>query len=152
IVVLGLAASSLVAASVTPADAVLLRGWSQARYGAAHNADNRFETTLSPSKVSSLHKVWSVTVSRPDWVLESNIAIAPGRAFLATWDHHIFAVDAASGRKLWSRPLPVGLMGTAPVDDTRIYVWTGDDTLRAFRQRDGAPLWHVHEGNGGGAP
>ena len=64
---------------------------------------------------------WSVPLGTAPWLTDSaaqswgslNIggamATAGGLVFIAgTWDHHLRAFDVASGRELWSAPLPVG--------------------------------------------
>jgi quinoprotein glucose dehydrogenase len=64
---------------------------------------------------------WSVPLGTVPWLTDSaaknwgslNIggamATAGGLVFIAgTWDHHLRAFDEASGKELWSAPLPVG--------------------------------------------
>ena len=127
-------------------------GWLQSRYGPAHNADNTRESLLGTGNAGRVRPRWSTPVSRSGWVLEDNPTVTRGVAYLVTWDGHLSAIDAMSGSVLWSRVMPAGTFGTAPVDESAIYAWLANDTLHAYRQSDGRQLWSVPESNGGGVP
>lgn len=148
----GLAAPLGVPGAAAGAAPSAASSWSQARYGPAHDALNAAEAVLSPSTAGKLTTSWSVPVSRRNWVLESNPTVAAGRAYLPTWDGHLVALDAATGAVRWTKRLPGGMFGSAPVDGAGVYTWLSDGTVRAYRTSDGAQRWSVSEPNGGGSP
>jgi outer membrane protein assembly factor BamB len=147
-----LAPTCITAAPAGAADGSGLSGWLQSRFGPAHNADNPVETALTRANVSGLNQHWSVPVSRTNWVLEDNPTVLAGVAYLATWDGHLWAIDASTGSVRWSKTLKHGTFGTSPVDGTAMYTWLANGKIAAYSLRNGRQLWSVPESNGGGTP
>ncbi len=131
-------------------------GWLQARGDAAHTGANLTEQTLTPQTVTGLAPAWSVPISRPEWVVQSNAAVTSGVAYQGTWDGHLLAVDTATGNVIWQRMMRDGrlggVMGTTPVDANSVFTWQADGTVRAYRRYDGHMRWSVSQPNGGGIP
>jgi glucose dehydrogenase len=55
----------------------------------------------------------------------------------------LYALDAASGRTLWTRRLGSPLFGCATVANDVVFAPTYDGRIRAFSARDGEPLWEA---------
>jgi outer membrane protein assembly factor BamB len=60
----------------------------------------------------------------------------------------LYALDAASGRTLWSRRLGSPLFGCATVAGDVVFAPTYDGGVRAFSVRDGTPLWEARTAAG----
>jgi uncharacterized protein YjbI with pentapeptide repeats/outer membrane protein assembly factor BamB len=73
--------------------------WAQGQFGPNLDGDNSYENELSPANVKSLHVTWS---SSPATQFAFTPAIAGGLAYVATWDGHLYAMNASTGQKSWS--------------------------------------------------
>jgi outer membrane protein assembly factor BamB len=73
----------------------------------------------------------------------SEVLSLPDRLYFGTGDKYFFCVRASDGELEWPRVRMGSLVRGQPVaDDTRIYVTSMDNTLRAYRRSTGALLWH----------
>ncbi len=128
---------------------------------------NRAETTLSPKTVGKLKQLWSIQLSVPvdKYVLStmtapvivSAVATASGPAdilFILGANDTLFAVDAGSGKQIWSKSFPnpqgpkkpkewlcPGTVNDTPtIDKARgiVFFITGDGMLRGLNLADGA--------------
>jgi outer membrane protein assembly factor BamB len=128
---------------------------------------NRAETTLSPKTVGKLKQLWSIQLSVPvdKYVLStmtapvivSGVATAGGTAdiaFILGANDTLFAVDAGSGKLMWSKSFtnpqapkkpkdwlcPGTVNDTPTIDKARgiVFFITGDGKLRGLNLADGA--------------
>jgi glucose dehydrogenase len=128
---------------------------------------NRAETTLTPKNVSRLKQLWSTQLSVPvdKYVLStmtapvivSGVATAAGPTdilFILGANDTLFAVDATSGKQLWSKSFPnpqtpkkpkewlcPGTVNDTPTIDKErdiVFFITGDGVLRGLNLADGA--------------
>jgi outer membrane protein assembly factor BamB len=128
---------------------------------------NRAETTLNAKNVGKLKQLWSTQLAVPvdKYVLStmtapvivSNVATASGPAdilFILGANDTLFAVDAGSGKQLWSKSFPnpqtpkkpkewlcPGTVNDTPtIDKARgiVFFITGDGKLRGLNVADGA--------------
>jgi hypothetical protein len=129
---------------------------------------NRAETTLSPKNVSKLKPLWStqLSIKFDKYVLStgtspivvSGVATPAGPAdivFILGADDTLFALDANSGKQIWSKSFPNPHKSTAPVRDWLcpktvnttptidkargiVFFLTGDGMLRGANLADGA--------------
>lgn len=76
-------------------------GWLQPGLNAAHTADNRFETTLTPQNVGTLTRGWSFATGATD---RAGILTDGATAYVATGDGNLYAVDIPTGTQKWSFP------------------------------------------------
>ena len=80
------------------------------------------------------------------------IAAAEGLVFFASNNHDdggclLAALEAASGRMRWLRPLPAFQHAPLSVAGGVVYLGLGDGTLRAWRAHDGELLWEHEAGD-----
>ena len=118
--------------------------WDQFRFGTRHLGWNPHETVLSPSNVGGLVKRWSTPIGETTF---TSAAVAGGRVYVGTLGGKLFALDAATGAILWSRP-PDALAGdtvwTSPVvADGVVYFAANRPTavIYALDAATGATLW-----------
>ena len=100
---LTLAALALVpslAASISHAAGV---NWPQPGNNAAHTADNTAETTLSASNVASLAQRWSFTTGAQ---IDAPPVLQGKTVFALSTDGNLYALNAATGKLLWSYTNP----------------------------------------------
>ncbi|MBA2590206.1 MAG: PQQ-binding-like beta-propeller repeat protein [Alphaproteobacteria bacterium] len=129
---------------------------------------NRAETTLSPKTVGKMKQLWSTQLAVPvdKYVLSTmtapivvaGVATPSGPAdlvFILGANDTLFAIDAGSGKQIWSKSFPNPHKSTAPirdwlcpktvnstptVDKARgiVFFMTGDGMLRGLNLADGA--------------
>ena len=129
---------------------------------------NRAETTLSPRNVGRLKPLWSTQLSikfdkyvlstTTSPIVVSGVATPSGPAdiiFILGADDTLFALDAGSGKHIWSKSFPNPHKSTAPVRDWLcpktvnttptidkargiVFFLTGDGMLRGANLVDGA--------------
>jgi outer membrane protein assembly factor BamB len=141
--------------------------WLTWGYDQERSGWNRAETTLSPKNVGRVKQLWSTqlsvlvdqyvlsTMTAP--VIASGVALPSGPAdvlFILGANDTLFAVDAGSGKQLWSKSFPnpqtpkkpkewlcPGTVNDTPtIDKARgvIFFITGDGILRGLNLADGA--------------
>src|ERR1700688_331397 len=133
------------------------REWQQFGYAPAHRGVNPLETTIQPGNVATLHLLYRVSLpglvnSAP--VFLSSVATSAGLLdllFMTTADGKALAVDAATGRTVWSRQPATGPGITAPapaIDPGRqlVYSYGLDGRVHRYRVGDGREM------TGGGWP
>ena len=86
--------------------------------------------------------VWSYETDKPLW---AKPAINPGCdcVYLSSMDHHVYALDAQSGKLVWkTEDLGGSIVGTPVLSDNeQIYVGTFSNELIALNAQDGSILW-----------
>src|SRR5215469_18512946 len=95
-----------------------------------------------------------LNVMRNSWAARTNrgVAVYHGKVYFGTGDCRLFALDAASGRKLWDSPVCVdttqtGITGAPTVGAGKVYIgYNGSDTgvrgsLVAFDAETGKLAW-----------
>jgi len=88
--------------------------WPQFDFNSEHSGNNTLETTLTPQNVNRLKRLFqvmlpSVADGAPAYL--SGVATSGGTEdiiFVTTRDGHIIALDAHTGRTVWSHQNPVG--------------------------------------------
>ena len=129
---------------------------------------NRAETTLSPKNIGKLKQLWStqLSIKFDKYVLSTatapivvaGVATPAGPAdivFILGADDTLFALDANSGKQIWSKSFPNPHKSTAPIRDWLcpktvnttptidkargiVFFLTGDGMLRGANLADGA--------------
>ena len=129
---------------------------------------NRAETTLSPKNIGKLKQLWStqLSIKFDKYVLSTatapivvaGVATPAGPAdivFILGADDTLFALDANSGKQIWSKGFPNPHKSTAPIRDWLcpktvnttptidkargiVFFLTGDGMLRGANLADGA--------------
>ncbi len=109
---------------------------------------------------ASGHVLWQydphvrLNVMRNSWAARTNrgVAVWRGKVYFGTGDCRLFALDAASGRKLWDSPVCVdttqtGITGAPTIGDGKVYIgYNGSDTgvrgsVVAFDAESGKLAW-----------
>ena len=73
--------------------------WPQFRFGPDHLGTNPYENVLGPANVAGLSLDWSVTTGA---AIFSSPAVANGVVYVGSEDDNLYALNAATGKKLWS--------------------------------------------------
>jgi outer membrane protein assembly factor BamB len=66
-----------------------------------------------------------------------------GRVYVSSKDHHLYAVDLASGEQLWSFDAGGALVGTPALADGVLYIGTLTNKIYAVDADSGDELWNV---------
>jgi outer membrane protein assembly factor BamB len=94
---------------------------------------------LRAYRLSNGEVAWSTPLAARK-LSSDNVAVADGRAFVAQDSVH--AVDAATGRRLWSVALPaLGENCEIGADERAVYVRASETTVWALDATSGATLW-----------
>jgi outer membrane protein assembly factor BamB len=75
-----------------------------------------------------------------DFVVSSP-AVVGGRVVFGSRDGHVYAVDAATGRRLWAASAAGQVWSSPAVDRGRVYVGSADGCLYALSLASGRLLW-----------
>jgi outer membrane protein assembly factor BamB len=139
-------AASLPAAAGMSAPAA----WPQFRFDAAHSGLNPGERTLDPTNVARLREAWRAQVGG---VVATGPAVVGGRLYVGSENRRVHAFDTATGRRIWSAPVP-GTPSSSAVVGGRVFVVVDDGAIYALAATNGRRLWSVSISSleGGGIP
>lgn len=118
-------------------------GWAQVGYSAQHTGFNPHEHVLSPRDVEHVGRAWSY---RTGGGVFNSPAVAGGVVYASSADGQLYALDAATGARLWSTP---GYYSPA-VAGGRVYAGCAGGWC-AFAAATGALLWSYDNGYYGGS-
>ncbi len=76
----------------------------------------------------------------------SSPAIAGGRVVFGSSDGHVYALDAATGRPLWTYDARISVHSPPAITDGRVFIGTWDTRLLALDAADGHLLWRFQGG------
>jgi uncharacterized protein YjbI with pentapeptide repeats/outer membrane protein assembly factor BamB len=98
--------------------------WVQSQFGPTLDGYNAYENTLSRSTVGNLRVKWKL---KPGASEANPPTIAGGLAYIPTFNGHMYAVNAATGRKLWTwtAPAPLVELTSLAVSGNTVYVNAG---------------------------
>jgi outer membrane protein assembly factor BamB len=124
--------------------------WTKFHYDLASTGFNSHETILSPSTVGNLGIKWTFAEGAD---VRVSPAIVEGIVYTADSDGDVYAIDASTGRPLWTRltgPFPANIT----VEGGLAFVGSEGDTdrLDAFDAATGTSRWHANLLGGVGAP
>jgi hypothetical protein len=92
--------------------------WAQFRYTQSHSGFNPFENVLSRSNVSGVKPDWRVTGQYGG----SSPTVANGVVYIGSGNGRLYALDAATGAKLWSFPTGSQIGSSPAVANGVIYI------------------------------
>ncbi|MFE6662796.1 PQQ-binding-like beta-propeller repeat protein [Streptomyces sp. NPDC057697] len=126
--------------------------WSALAYGGGRLYAQNYDGVLTAFDPATGAKRWSVTLpgqssftSPPTF--RAGVVYTGGAGSGGT----VYAVDAADGTVLWTRPVEYGDNSSPAVTADGVYVSYGCEQTYAFAPRSGEPLWrHETECSGGG--
>ena len=134
--------------------------WDQFGRVPRHTHANPYENVLSPGNVSGLTQVWSYATGS---AVASSPAVVNGVAYVGSYDHKVYALNAKTGAKLWSystgpaaHSFPGhGVKSAFPGYDVYsspavaqgvVYVGSANTTIYALNAKTGALLWSYQAG------
>jgi alcohol dehydrogenase (cytochrome c) len=107
---------------------------------------------ITRTNVKNLAPVWTFAAGDVEKGLVATPLVMDGVMYLGTGSDHVFALDAVTGRQLWSysHPLPDGWVPQVDKADRGvamgyglIYLGTKDNHLVALDQKTGREVWDV---------
>jgi polyvinyl alcohol dehydrogenase (cytochrome) len=150
----GAAVASL--ALAIPASAAGSTDWSTYLNNRAHTGFNAAESLITPSTVGRMHPVWRFTSGS----VSAEPVQAGGVVYYGSWDGHERAVNASTGKLLWStflgktaksscNPPAAGVastatVGTIPVNGLStlaVFVGAGNQNFYALNAATGSVIW-----------
>ena len=91
-----------------------------------------------------VRKVWSTSIG--DGMGKQGLSMAPrfssGVLYAADYEGMLIAVEADSGRKIWSLKTRQPFSGGPGLDNERLFMGTIDGRVIAYDRDDGAELWN----------
>ena len=89
---------------------------------------------------------WDTDTGRERWrfasaPIESSPLLKNGRLYVGTWDHNVYAIDADTGRKIWSFQADDQVNTSAAYWKGRIFIASDGGTLYSLSARTGKLLW-----------
>ena len=113
-------------------------------FDAQHTRNNPYEHILNVTNVSQLHQAWTV---RTGDVVYSSPAVANGLVYVGSWDHKLYAFDAATGQQKWAAPTNGAIYSSPVVSNGVVYVDSEDNSLYAFDAATGQQKWVAPTGD-----
>ncbi|MGH2344463.1 MAG: PQQ-binding-like beta-propeller repeat protein, partial [Chloroflexota bacterium] len=116
---------------------------------------NPDETTLAPSNVAQLTKLWSYTTGAS---IAASPTIVSGTVYVGSWDGYEYALDENTGSLKWRvflgqtngpdcQPAVAGVTSAATAQNGVVYVGGGDAYWYALDAATGSVLWKVFTGD-----
>lgn len=116
--------------------------WSQFGFSANRQGVNPYENVLSPATVPRLDENWSFATSGP----VSSPTVANGLAYVGSYDHKVYALNASTGAKRWSFTTGDVVNSPPTVASGLVYVNSWDRTMYALNAATGAKRWSFTTG------
>lgn len=117
------------------------------------------DALIAVAKKAGMFSRFSVAVAAPEqtvkplWVFkcEDEVRGSPtydvGSIFIGSYDHNLYALDAANGEFLWKAPTDGGVVTKPVVTPDLTFVGSEDGFLHAFHTRTGRPAWTFDVGS-----
>jgi outer membrane protein assembly factor BamB len=132
--------------------------WPTYLHDPRRSAANGAETALSPATAPYLARRWAAAIGS---AIVASPSIAGGVVYVGAADGYEYALDAATGTRLWQSflgvtnapgcdPPNMGIASAATVQDGVVYVGGGDAYWYALDAGTGAVLWKVFTGDNSG--
>ena len=120
--------------------------WAQYRYSCKREGVDPYENVLSASTVAGIDVVWSFTTGA---YVDSSPAAADGVVYVGSQDENVYALNAATGAKIWSFRAGGNIGGSSPaVADGMVYLGSFDRNVYALSAATGAKVWSFPTGGG----
>ncbi|MGO9082373.1 MAG: PQQ-binding-like beta-propeller repeat protein, partial [Streptosporangiaceae bacterium] len=87
--------------------------WAKFRFSDRNSGFNPYENVLSPANVAGLTKAWSVRTGGP--ISYSSPAVVNGVVYGGSGNGSVYALNAATGAKLWSYPTGTSVFSSPAV-------------------------------------
>jgi len=120
-------------------------------FNTLHTRFNPDESIINATNVSGLTNYWTAPTGS---LINSSPVVANGVAFISSTDHELYAIDARTGKKLWTAlnttsPSDRGsfIYSTPMVVNGVVYIGSTDHHLYAIDARTGKILWTAATGD-----
>jgi outer membrane protein assembly factor BamB len=123
--------------AVQPQASATGTSWSQFGFDAARTGDNPSETILSPGNVAGLRLQWAAPA---DGRVDSSAAVAGGVVYFPSNDR-LYAVRAATGKKLWSFGFVNAFFSDPAVAGGIVYTGSVNGRVYARDAATGKKVW-----------
>ena len=74
-------------------------------------------------------------------------AIINGLVYVGSHDHNVYALNAATGAKLWSYTTGDSVESSPSVTNGIVYIGSNDHNIYALDAQSGAKIWNYTTGN-----
>lgn len=113
-------------------------GWRSFGYDPGNTRHSRDERKISRDNVAKLEPLWMLELPGGT---NGTPAIADGTLYYGGVDNQLHALEASSGKVLWSVPVAEQELRSSPlIDDASVYFAAGS-RVSAFARADGKQLW-----------
>lgn len=120
--------------------------WVEFRRGLLHHGYNRTENVLNVSNVGGMQLLWDVDLNG---ATQSAPAVVDGVVYMGSGDSKVYALDAATGKTIWSTATGSQIVGSSPlVANGVVYVGSFDERLYALDAATGKINWSYATGGG----
>jgi eukaryotic-like serine/threonine-protein kinase len=92
--------------------------------------------------------VWRYSQQDTEFPYYSSAALDGGRLIIGGRDKLVHAIDAASGKRLWTFPTRARVDSSPSVAGGRVYVGSGDGRLYVLESASGKKIWEFETGAG----
>ncbi|MFZ1023451.1 MAG: PQQ-binding-like beta-propeller repeat protein [Thermoplasmata archaeon] len=147
-------------AGLTPPALATLADWPTYLQNPSRTSANLAPTTLSSSNIKTVDTLWTyktkATVSGTTNTISASTAVVHNVAYFGSWDGYEYAVNASTGKLIWSSFLGVaktkgcgnqGIASSATVENGSLFVGGGDGNWYALNAATGTVEWSVLIGN-----
>jgi eukaryotic-like serine/threonine-protein kinase len=111
-----------------------------------HTHVNAGEHILSTANVSRLTQAWATPIEGIIGI--SSPAVANGMVYVGSFDHHVYGLNAATGRIVWMTPTKDIIYSSPAVANGVVYVGSADSKVYALNASSGHILWTFPTGGG----
>ncbi len=106
-----------------------------------------YEATIGVNNVSRLGVKWTVVTDPLNQGGGSSPAVVNGVVYIGSQNGYVYALDAATGAKLWSFSNPAYIVSSPAVINGVVYIGAASGALYAIDARTGAKLWSFLSGS-----
>lgn len=124
-----------------------------------HSVKEMKDALIAAAKKTGMLSRFRATATSPEqmvkplWVFkcEDEVRGSPtyevGTIFIGSYDHNLYALDAANGDFLWKAPTEGGIVTKPVVTQDLTFVGSEDGNLHAIHTRTGKPAWTFEVGS-----
>jgi len=91
-------------------------------------------------------KIWSYTIGNYGFTF-STPAVADGKVYFGSTNGNVYALDAATGTKVWNFTTGAEIESSPAVAAGAVYIGSDDDCVYALNPETGAKIWAFKTGN-----
>ncbi len=107
---------------------------------------HRVECTQDQAGADGFLVAWDADTGRERWrfesqPIESSPLLKNGRLYVGTWDHRVYALNAQTGKRIWSFQADDQVNTSAAYWRGRIFIASDGGTIYALSARTGRMLW-----------